>query len=84
MDKKFFTTNEAALILGISRQAVFKKIKAGQIKAQKADRYLLIKKKDLAEAVGNILSREIKQEIKKAVGKIIDKYEKMPGLLDED
>jgi len=45
--KDFFTTNELAKFLGISRIAVFNKIKSGAIKAQKMGRNFVIYKKDI-------------------------------------
>lgn len=44
--KDFYTTKELAEIIGISRVAVFKKIKNGTIKAQKIGRNFVIFKKD--------------------------------------
>ena len=44
---RFLSTSELADILGISRIAVFKKIKSGQIKAQKVGRNYVIDRKDL-------------------------------------
>ncbi|MBN2197695.1 helix-turn-helix domain-containing protein [Candidatus Wolfebacteria bacterium] len=45
--KDFYTTAELAKVLGISRVAVFKKIKNGLIKAQKIGRNFVIFKKDI-------------------------------------
>jgi len=45
--KDFFTTSEYAKKLGISRVAVFKKIKSGVINAQKMGRNFVIYKKDV-------------------------------------
>lgn len=45
--KEFYTTKELAEILGISRVAVFKKIKSGNIKAQKVGRNFVVFKKDI-------------------------------------
>lgn len=47
MNKDFYTTAELARILGISRVAVFKRIKNGSIKAQKLGRNFVIFKKDI-------------------------------------
>lgn len=47
--KDFYTTAELAEILGISRVAVFKKIKSGAIKAQKIGRNFVIFKKDIGD-----------------------------------
>ena len=38
MEKEYLSTSEVAKILGISRIAVFKKIKSGEIKAEKKGR----------------------------------------------
>jgi excisionase family DNA binding protein len=84
MNKKFLTTNEAALFLGISQQAVFKKIKAGKIKAQKIGRNLLIDRKDLAEILGAVLTEQQKREIEKSVDKTIREYGKTLKLLGQE
>lgn len=47
--KKFYTTAELAKLLGISRIAVFNKIKKGLIKAQKMGRNFVIFKKDIGD-----------------------------------
>jgi excisionase family DNA binding protein len=46
-EKGFYTTTELAKILGVSRVAVFNKIKSGDIKAQKFGRNFVIFKKDI-------------------------------------
>jgi excisionase family DNA binding protein len=84
MNKKFLTTNELALLLCISRQAVFKKIKAGKIKAQKIGRNFLIDRKDLAEIFGTVLTEQQKQEIEKSVDKTIREYGKTLKLLGNE
>ncbi len=47
--KEFYTTKEIAELLGISRVAVFNKIKKGDIKAQKMGRNFVIFKKDIGD-----------------------------------
>lgn len=47
--KGFYTTTELAKLLGISRIAVFNRIKKGAIKAQKIGRNFIIFKKDLGD-----------------------------------
>jgi excisionase family DNA binding protein len=47
--KEFYTTKELANLLGISRVAVFNKIKKGDIKAQKIGRNFVIFKKDIGD-----------------------------------
>jgi len=84
MNKKFFTTNEVAFLLGISRQAVFKKIKVGKIKAQKIGRSFLIDKKDLPDILGEVLTEDKKREIEKAVKKTINEYGETLKLLGKE
>ncbi len=57
--KDFYTTAELAKILGISRVAVFKKIKNGTIKAQKIGRNFVVFKKDIGD-LENLLSELFK------------------------
>ena len=49
MSDKFYSTPEVAKILGISRIAVFKKIKGGKLKAMKVGKGYVIAKNDLME-----------------------------------
>ncbi len=84
MDKKLLSTSEVALLLGISRQAVFKKIKAGGIKAQKIGRNFLIDKEDLTEILGKILTEQQKREIEKSVNKTIREYGETLKLLGQE
>ena len=68
------STSELAKLLGISRIAVFKKIKKGEIKAAKIGRNFVISKNNLPEILGKVLSEEKKQEIDRAVKKTIKEY----------
>jgi excisionase family DNA binding protein len=47
MSDKFYSTPEVAKILGISRIAVFKKIKSGKLKAMKVGKGYVVAKEDL-------------------------------------
>jgi len=47
--KEFYTTKELADLLGVSRVAVFNRIKKGDIKAQKMGRNFVIFKKDIGD-----------------------------------
>ncbi|MCL5010997.1 MAG: helix-turn-helix domain-containing protein [Patescibacteria group bacterium] len=47
--KEFYTTKELAELLGVSRIAVFNRIKKGDIKAQKMGRNFVIFKKDIGD-----------------------------------
>ncbi len=84
MEKEFLSTNELARILGISRVAVFKKIKSGDIKAQKVGRNFVIRKKDLGEILGTTLGEERKRLIEGAVKKTIKDYGQTLKLLGRE
>ena len=84
MEKQLLSTIELAKILGISRIAVFKKIKSGEIKAQKAGRNFVISQNDLAEILGNTLSEEKKRDIEKSVKKTVREYGETLKLLGKE
>ncbi len=64
---KYITIPELAEILGLSRIAVFKKVKKVEIKAIKIGRNYAIPKKFIANIMGKTLNNEEKREIEKAV-----------------
>lgn len=82
--KDFLSTSELAKILGISRVAVFNKIKKGQIKAQKIGNSFVIAKKDLGGILGNALNSAQKTEIDNAVMKTIREYGETLKLLGKE
>lgn len=73
--KDFYTSSELAKLLGISRVAVFKRIKNGSIKAQKVGRNFVILKKDIGDEE-LFLSELLKLAKKWAIGgeKISDQF----------
>jgi excisionase family DNA binding protein len=72
--KKLFSTTEIAKILGVSRIAIFKKIKNGEIKAVKAGRNYVISDEVLAEVLGKKFTTRQKKEIETAVHKTVKEY----------
>ncbi|MDP1719177.1 MAG: helix-turn-helix domain-containing protein [bacterium] len=85
MDKKqFLSTIEVAKMLGISRISVFKKIKAGGIKAQKVGRNFVIDKKDLPEVLGEVVGEKKKKEIEMSVRKTVREYGQALKLLGKE
>ncbi|KKS89512.1 MAG: binding domain protein, excisionase family protein [Parcubacteria group bacterium GW2011_GWF2_43_11] len=83
-NSQFVSTAELAKLLGISRIAVFKKIKNGEIKATKVGRAFIIDKKDIPEIAGNALSEENKRGIEESVVKTIKEYGETLRLLGEE
>ena len=83
-NKEFITTAELAKILGISRIAVFKRIKRGQIKAIRVGKNFAIPKNSLPEVLGKILSEKNKREIETAVKKTVKEYGQTLRLLGNE
>ncbi len=79
---------ELANMLGISRIAVFKKIKKGHIPAHKIGRSYVISMEHVPEIVNssdsNILTEEKKNEIKNAVEKVVKEYGETLRLLGKE
>lgn len=80
----FLTTSEVAKLLGISRIAVFKKIKSGLLPAKKIGRIFAIPKKDLSEILGQTLSESKKKQIEAAVKKTVKEYGETLKLLGRE
>lgn len=74
MDKQFISSTEAAKLLGISRIAVFNKIKKGDIKARKIGRNYAIAVADLDIRGQKQLNNERMGEIDRAVKKTMKEY----------
>ena len=72
--KDLLSVGEVAKILHVSRNAVSKKIKTGKIRAIKVGRNFVIKKEDLAEAMGSIIGDEKRKDIDKAILRAVKEY----------
>ena len=83
-EDKFLSTTELAKILGISRIAVYKKIKNGMIKATKVGRNFIIDKKDLGDILGGKISEKSKKKIDTAVKKVVKDYGETLRLLGKN
>jgi len=84
MDKTLLSTTEAAKILGVSRIAVFKKIKTGSLKAKKIGRNYVIDQQELASTSGEFLSRDKKKAIENSVRKTVREYGEALRLLSKE
>lgn len=73
-DKQYISTTEAAKILGISRIAVFRKIKNGRIKAQKIGRNFVIERNRIVHDRNTPLTKREKTVIDQAVEKTVKEY----------
>ena len=82
--KEYISIKELAKILGISRIAVYKKVKKGQIKAIRIGRSFAIPKKELVDTVGRPLKEKEKKEIDEAVKKTVKEYGEVLKLLGRE
>lgn len=73
----YLTVSQLAEILGISRIAVHKKIKKGEIEAKKIGNFYVIPKSYVSEVFGKTLSSHWKKIIDKAVHKAVKEYGKV-------
>ncbi len=84
MAKKELSTTEVAKILGITRQAVLKRIKEGNIKAEKVGKKYVIERADLPIESGGELTDEKKAIIEAAVKKTVQEYGETLRLLGRE
>ncbi len=74
MKENFLSTQEVAKILGISRQAVIKKIHKKQLKAERIGHIFAIPKSELGVSDSGELSEERRKIIKAGVKKTVKEY----------
>lgn len=83
-EKKYISIPELARILGISRIALYKKVKKGEIKAIKIGRNYAIPRKYILSILGKSLSEKDKKEIDAAVKKTVKEYGEVLKLLGRE
>lgn len=81
---KYMTIPELAKILGITRIAVYKKVKKGQIRAIRIGKSYAIPRKYIADILGETLKEEDKRKIDKAVKKTVKEYGEVLKLLGRE
>lgn len=84
MNKKLLSTSEVADILGISREAVLKKITKGQLPAKKVGRNFVIAEEDLPIRSGGEMTETKKLIIDAAIRKTIKDYKRTLELLGKE
>jgi len=72
--REYISTTEAAKKLGMSRVAVFQKIKTGEIKAQKIGRNYAVPLNEIRAYAKEELNDEARQAIDRAVQKTVKEY----------
>jgi excisionase family DNA binding protein len=83
-DKNYFTIPQVARILGISRIAVYKKVKKGEIRAIRIGRNYAFPEERLAAVLGKTLREADKKEIDRAVRKTVREYSEVLRLLGNE
>lgn len=83
-NKAFLSSTEVALALGISRVAVHKKIKSGEIPAEKVGRNYVIPASVLGGILGTHVSESKKEQIQRAVQKTVREYGEALRLLGKE
>lgn len=73
-ENEYVTIPELAKMLGLSRIAVFKKVKKGEIKAIKIGKTYGIPRKSLEVIFGRVLAEADKREIDRAIKKTVSEY----------
>jgi excisionase family DNA binding protein len=73
-EKEFYSLPELAKILGISRMAVHKKVKAGLIKARRAGRSYIVDRSTVDIILGKNLDEKDKEQMSQAVKKVVAEY----------
>jgi excisionase family DNA binding protein len=73
-DEKYLTIPELAKLLGVSRIAIYNRVKKGQIPATRIGRTYVIKDQTIANILGKEVTRKGKQRIDAAVRETVQEY----------
>ncbi len=82
-NKEFMSIPEAAKVLGLSRQAVHKRVKNGKIEAIRIGRNYAIPIKNLIGVVNKSLQDEDKDKIRDIVKRVVEEYGEVLKLLGD-
>ncbi|OGP83006.1 MAG: hypothetical protein A2Z08_04540 [Deltaproteobacteria bacterium RBG_16_54_11] len=72
--EKYITIPELAKLLGVSRIAVYKRVKKGQIPAEKIGKTYVITDRTIADILGKELTSRGKERIDAAVRRTVREY----------
>jgi len=86
-NSEYLTIPELAQIMGISRIAIYNKVKSGKIKAVRIGRNYAIPKKEVLEKAGDVVGKTLsagqKKLIEEAVRKTVEEYGEVLKLLKD-
>lgn len=80
---KFISTEEAAKILGISRIAVFNRIKSGSLKAEKVGRNYIIAEEEVLKIKIVKLMGSDQDKIDQGLNRVVEEYKETLKLLEK-
>ena len=81
---EYLSLAEVGKILGVSRIAIYKKVRKGEIKAIRIGRAFAVPRGYIAQILGKALSKEAKAQIDKAVKKAVKEYGETLKLLGRE
>ena len=84
VNEKYITIPQLAELLGLSRIEVYRRVRKGQIKAEKIGRMYVIKDKEVAHILGKKLTAKDKSQIEKAVKQAVKEYGEVLRKLGEE
>jgi excisionase family DNA binding protein len=84
VNEKYITIPQLAKLLGLSRIEVYRKVRKGEIKADRIGRMYVITDKEVAHILGKELSAKDKSQIEKAVKKAVKDYGEVLRKLGEE
>jgi excisionase family DNA binding protein len=82
--QEYLTIPQAAKLLGISRIAVYKKVKSGQIKARKVGRNYLIQQSVIGSSRSRPLSANEKRRVDNVIRRVVKEYGETLRLLGKE
>jgi excisionase family DNA binding protein len=80
----YITIPQLAKMLGVSRVTVYRKVKAGEIPAEKIGRNYVISDSEINNILNKKLSSKDKEKIEQAVQKIVQEYGETLRLLGKE
>ena len=82
--KKYLTIPELAKLMGLSRGAVFKRVRQGKIKALKIGRNYAIPQEAIGKILGTKLTSARKKQVTNAIKKTLKEYGETLKLLGNE
>ena len=74
VNEKYITIPQLAELMGLSRIEVYRKVRKGQIQAEKIGNMYVITDKEVAHILGKKTTAKGKKQIEKAVKKTVKEY----------